>query len=245
MATSANRGGSNWDYYNDRPISERNHLLASIRESNAIVNSTKPTEFQQRLNEQDRRQSNVAADQSKQGLPNLPSDKGCSDRIGPAVAPNVFEERTYTGNGSAAKFPPFLGAGGVWIMQATTKTHAKAETYDEGKLPLAWLPWGAIEDLSRVQQYGHAKYKDFNNYRKGMEVSRNLSCALRHIREYLEGHDVDAESGLSPLAHAMCRIAFVLQNLKEGVAIDDRYKTQKPFNPDLEAVIKESLRNKP
>ena len=122
---------------------------------------------------------------------------------------------------------------------------AKAKTYDEGKLPLAWLPWAAIDELSKVQQYGHEKYKDFNNYRKGMEVSRNLSCALRHIRDYLEGHDVDAESGHSPLAHAMCRIAFVLQNLKEGTAIDDRYKTQKPFNPDLEAVIKESLRNKP
>jgi hypothetical protein len=72
--------------------------------------------------------------------------------------------------------------------------------------------------------YGHKKYKDFNNYRKGMEVSRNLSCALRHIEEYLSGHDKDAESGESPLAHAMCRIAFVLQNLHDGTAVDDRYK---------------------
>ena len=100
----------------------------------------------------------------------------------------------------------------------------KAETYDDGKLPLAWLPWAAIDEMSRVQMYGHGKYKDFNNYRKGMEVSRNLSCALRHIRDYLDGADKDHESGLNPLGHAMCRIAFVLQNLKDGVAIDDRYK---------------------
>ena len=100
----------------------------------------------------------------------------------------------------------------------------KALTHDEGKEPLAWLPWAAIDDLSRVQQYGHGKYKDFNNYRKGMEVSRNLSCALRHIRDYLTGIDKDHESGHNPLAHAMCRIAFVLQNLHDGVALDDRYK---------------------
>ena len=100
----------------------------------------------------------------------------------------------------------------------------KALTYDEGKEPLANLPWAAIDELSRVQAYGHKKYKDFNNYRKGMEVTRNLSCALRHIRDYLNGHDKDHESGLNPLAHALARVAFVLQNIEEGTAIDDRYK---------------------
>lgn len=100
----------------------------------------------------------------------------------------------------------------------------KAKTYDGGKPPLAWLPWSAMKDVSMVQLYGHSKYKDFNNFRKGMEVSRNLSCAVRHIAEYMEGHDKDHESGINPLAHAMCRIAFVLQNIADGVAIDDRFK---------------------
>lgn len=100
----------------------------------------------------------------------------------------------------------------------------KAKTYDDGKLPLAWLPWAAIDELSKVQVYGHKKYQDYNNYRKGMEVSRNLSCALRHIRDYLNGHDADHESGINPLTHAMCRIAFVLQNIHDGTAIDDRFK---------------------
>lgn len=101
---------------------------------------------------------------------------------------------------------------------------AKALTYDSGKAPLAHLPWAAIEGLAMVQAYGHQKYKDFNNYRKGMEVSRNLSCALRHIKEYMEGIDTDAESGRNPLEHALCRIAFVLQNIHDGTATDDRYK---------------------
>lgn len=106
----------------------------------------------------------------------------------------------------------------------TQPGEGKALTYDNGKAPLANLPWAAVEGMSRVQAYGHGKYKDFNNYRKGMEVTRNLSCALRHIKEYLEGHDVDAESGCHPLEHALCRVSFVLQNIAEGKAIDDRYK---------------------
>jgi hypothetical protein len=100
----------------------------------------------------------------------------------------------------------------------------KARTYDDGKAPLAYLPWAALDELAMVQSYGEKKYGSFWNYRKGMEVGRNLSCAIRHIRDYMDGQDTDKESGRSHLGHAMCRIAFVLQNLKDGTAIDDRYK---------------------
>lgn len=100
----------------------------------------------------------------------------------------------------------------------------KAKTYDDGKAPLAVVPWAAVREMALVQQYGKDKYGDFNNYRKGMEVSRNLSCAVRHIADYMDGHDVDPESLRPALAHAMCRIAFVLQNQADGTAIDDRYR---------------------
>ena len=100
----------------------------------------------------------------------------------------------------------------------------KAKTFDDGKAPLSQIPWAAVDAMAKVQLYGQHKYGDFNNYRKGMEVSRNLSCAIRHIRDYMNNHDLDKESGQNPLAHAMCRIAFVLQNIDDGTAIDDRYK---------------------
>ncbi len=102
-----------------------------------------------------------------------------------------------------------------------------AKTNDEGKPPLANLPWAGIREVAMVQAYGHSKYKDFNNYRKGLEVSRNLSCAIRHISDFMDGHDLDSESGRNHLAHAACRLLFVLQNLNDGVAIDDRYKKPK------------------
>ena len=100
----------------------------------------------------------------------------------------------------------------------------KAKTDDADKVPLAWLPWAAIVAVSRVQLFGHKKYLDFNNYRKGMEVTRNASCALRHIVKYLTGQTTDPESGEHHLAHAICRLAFILQNEADGTAIDDRYK---------------------
>jgi hypothetical protein len=128
--------------------------------------------------------------------------------------------------------PAVLGVGVANGMFATGGAplevlRAKALTYDDGKPPLSRVPWAAVYAMSRVQAYGHKKYKDFDNYRKGMEVTRNLSCALRHIAEYIDGHEIDPESGEPVLAHAMCRIAFVLQNLADGKAIDDRFVSRK------------------
>lgn len=100
----------------------------------------------------------------------------------------------------------------------------KAKTYDDGKPPLANLPPAGIAAVAQVQAYGHRKYKDFNNYRKGMEASRQASCAMRHIMAYMNGEDKDSESGESHLAHAACRLLFMLQNLEDKVLIDDRYK---------------------
>lgn len=104
----------------------------------------------------------------------------------------------------------------------------KARTNDDGKPPLAMLPWGALEQVAMVQLYGAKKYGTFQNYRKGMEVSRNLSCAVRHIAAYMEGETLDPESGESHLAHAACRLLFVLQNEADGVAIDDRHRKTYP-----------------
>jgi hypothetical protein len=99
----------------------------------------------------------------------------------------------------------------------------KALTYDDGKPALAHLPWDGIDALAKVQAFGHKRYGDFYNYKKGMEVSRNASCAIRHIRDFMKGLDRDAESGEHPLAHAAVRLLFVLQNIADGKAIDDRY----------------------
>jgi hypothetical protein len=101
---------------------------------------------------------------------------------------------------------------------------AKAATNDDGKPALAHIPTAALYAIANAQAYGAKKYGDFNNFRKGMEVTRNLSCALRHIHEFLDGSNADHESGLNPLDHAIARLAFVLQNLKDGTAIDDRFK---------------------
>jgi hypothetical protein len=111
--------------------------------------------------------------------------------------------------------------------QTANDMGTKALTYDDNKPPLAYLPWAGIDAVAMVQAYGQKKYGDTFNYRKGMEVGRNLSCAIRHIRAYMEGEDKDIESGQPHLAHAACRILFTLQNIHDKTALDDRYQSNK------------------
>lgn len=104
----------------------------------------------------------------------------------------------------------------------------KARTNDAGKPPLAYLPWGALREVARVQAFGHGKYGEFYNYKQGLEVGRNISCAMRHLADFMDGKDLDDESKVSHLAHAACRALFALENIIDQRAIDDRYKQKQP-----------------
>jgi len=107
---------------------------------------------------------------------------------------------------------------------ASTGADGKAATHDDGKPPLARLPWKALDEMANVQAYGYGKYGEWDNWKRGLEVTRNASCALRHIRDYLNGCNEDHESKCHPLAHAMIRLAYIIENEIDGRALDDRSK---------------------
>ena len=103
---------------------------------------------------------------------------------------------------------------------------AIAATHDEGKPPLALLPMAGIRAVSLVQAYGHKKYGDFFNFKKGIQHSRAISCAMRHLAAHMDGETVDPESGELHLAHAATRILFLIQNMHDKTDRDDRYKKE-------------------
>lgn len=103
----------------------------------------------------------------------------------------------------------------------------KALTFDDGKPPLACLPWAGLREVAMVQLYGKRKYKDWWNYKKGLEATRQASCAIRHIATWMDRDEFDKESGENHLAHAVCRLLFLLENIHDGTLIDDRYAPPK------------------
>lgn len=109
-----------------------------------------------------------------------------------------------------------------------------AKHLDEGKLPLADVPRSAVEAVASVLAYGARKY-DRRNWRKGAEWTRFAASALRHLFKWLDAEDLDDESGLPHLAHAMCNLAFLVEWAKTHPELDDRYKPEAASQESLAA----------
>lgn len=108
---------------------------------------------------------------------------------------------------------------------------------DEGKLRLDLVAPEAIEALARVSDSGrrdkdgNLKYED-RNWEKGMDWVRQYASAMRHLLKWMKGEDVDPESGLPHVEHALWRIAALVTYASRGVGFDNRPKSEPPVDYD-------------
>lgn len=104
--------------------------------------------------------------------------------------------------------------------------HEVGLKYDTGKPPLDLLSTVALLETAKVMDFGKRKY-NAHNWRNGLEWSRVLGAALRHLTAFNAGEDLDPETGLSHLAHASCCVMFLLEYQVTHKELDDRYKEPK------------------
>ena len=102
---------------------------------------------------------------------------------------------------------------------------SKGVKHDANKIPLELLSSSWIEGVGMVLGFGAKKYAA-HNWRKGLQLSRVLGAALRHIFSFLRGENADPESGLSHLYHASCCLMFASENSETHPELDDRYKVK-------------------
>lgn len=103
--------------------------------------------------------------------------------------------------------------------------------YDSEKPGMSLLPSVPLLEIAKVLDHGKQKYAA-HNWRHGIEQSRLISAAMRHIAAYNEGEDVDPESGLSHLAHANCMLMFCLEQQMHPEVFeqfDDRFIKEKYY----------------
>ena len=101
----------------------------------------------------------------------------------------------------------------------------EADKKDRSKPKLGLVPssliWAVAEVLSHAVHIG--KYKA-HNWRRGQSWTEAYSALQRHLTDWNEGRERDADSGLPTLWHAACDLAFLIEYEKKGVGTDDRYK---------------------
>jgi hypothetical protein len=101
-------------------------------------------------------------------------------------------------------------------------TEAKGgKKFDIGKPDLSLIPLPALIEEAKGFMLGESKYGRYN-YTEGMEASRLVAAALRHITIWMEGEDNDQESGASHLGHARCCLAMLIHTQQLGTLKDNR-----------------------
>jgi hypothetical protein len=124
-----------------------------------------------------------------------------------------FVDSNYAYPPGCAKYPSSLGA---------AVKDEPGSKFDGDKIRTDLLPVEALEGVSAVLSYGSKKYGD-RNWEKGMSYSRPYAACLRHLFAWWRGEDIDPETGLSHLDHALCCLLFLSTFVKRRVTtFDDR-----------------------
>ena len=103
----------------------------------------------------------------------------------------------------------------------TLDSTSKATKHDQGKPPIGMINRVALEEEAKVLAFGAQKYGTRDNWKGGMEHTRLIDAALRHIIAYADGEELDPESGISHLAHARAGLGFLLYYKKHGIGESD------------------------
>lgn len=82
--------------------------------------------------------------------------------------------------------------------------------HDSNKPRYSLLPIGTVNQVVQVLEYGAVKYEIDNWQRVPSARTRYYDAAMRHIDDWWNGSEVDEESSLPHLAHAICCLLFLL-----------------------------------
>ena len=94
---------------------------------------------------------------------------------------------------------------------------------DLGKLRYDLLPVKPLREVVKVLTHG-AKFYGDRNWEKGLAWHRCYGAIQRHINSFWEGEDLDPDTGLPHLAHAICECMFLLEFARTHTELDDRPK---------------------
>ena len=100
--------------------------------------------------------------------------------------------------------------------------------YDSDKPKLHLIPAEVLTSVAEVLTFGAQKYGD-HNWRHDVDntsYGRTYSSALRHLNAFWSNEDIDPESGLHHIDHAITQLMILKIQTIEGPEMDDRFKPE-------------------
>lgn len=103
--------------------------------------------------------------------------------------------------------------------------------YDADKAPMDLLDPEWLLHTAQVLDFGSRKYKA-QLWRQGMDWSRVIASASRHLNAINSGEDLDPETGLPHTAHLSCCAMFLDWYLNHRKEFDNRYTSTRTGNSE-------------
>ena len=98
------------------------------------------------------------------------------------------------------------------LFNSNPELNGKGRKFDGGKLEYGLLPPLALQETVKVLTFGAQKYER-NNWQHVDDAKRRYFDALqRHVWAWKQGEQIDPESGIHHLAHAMCCLMFLYEH---------------------------------
>jgi hypothetical protein len=101
--------------------------------------------------------------------------------------------------------------------------------YNSGKPKWSLVDFKSLEPMVSVLEYGANKYTTSEcsgefNWQRGLKTTEICESLLRHTFAYLNGEDIDPESGISHIGHMQCNTLFLSYMDRERKDLDTRHK---------------------
>lgn len=97
------------------------------------------------------------------------------------------------------------------------------DTIGSRKLPLSVLPFRVLIGVALAMLEGALKYGRHNYRAAGVRASVYFDAVVaRHLMQWWEGEDIDADSNLSHIDKAIAALMVMRDSMLEGNFIDDR-----------------------
>ncbi len=111
--------------------------------------------------------------------------------------------------------------------QDNSKPAPTGDRFNAGKPKLSYNQLGreVQEGEARVWEKGDKKYKR-GNWLKGMAYTNCADSLSRHLSAFLNGEDVDSESGLPHVDHLVCCAKILSNSFHTRKDLDDRETTK-------------------
>ncbi len=87
---------------------------------------------------------------------------------------------------------------------------------------MSGMPINVLMEAGLVKLHGDLKYGRFNWREAGVRGSVYYDAALRHLAAWYEGEDIDPDSGVHHIAHAICGLAVLRDSMIRDNWSDDR-----------------------